>query len=85
MRTDKELLQIAIDNIRHLKTGLCSLFKELWQFGYYTEQEYYQILNLIRCNIPSKEDYFIYKGYYFEPGSKFVRIEYLKKLQSQCN
>lgn len=77
MRTKKELLQILLDNIGRLKTGLCLLASNLMQADVVTLEEWNVISNHI-------SDYWFYAntkvgGYYWEKGNKEIRAEWLKE------
>lgn len=80
MKTIVELLTILRDNLHRLRSGLCLLIKDLKQLDIISENECYGLLYIIHRNIPSKEDYLLYDGYYFEPGNTELRYNYLSKL-----
>jgi hypothetical protein len=78
MRTDTELLQLLLDNIDKLETGLCDLIYCLYWDNCvidYIEQRH--LSNIIYDNEPNK---IFGLGYYFPMGLQSPRIEYLKDL-----
>ena len=80
MRTDKELLQILLDNIRQLRTGLCYLAKILKYDGIIDHYEYQRLIFIIDNNIPDYDYYVSSGGFYFAKGLQEPRIKYLKTL-----
>jgi hypothetical protein len=75
MRTDKELLQVLLDNIDKLEYGLCGLATTLWLNYIISYKELEVIRNIIESNKPKNALFF-----YFPIGQKQPRIEYLQKL-----
>lgn len=86
MRTNKELIKIAIDNFDLFRTGLCMYFNILYGKNILNIDEASQMNYLIRKNI---KDFVWYKpnfieinptGYYWEKGLKEPRLKYLDYL-----
>lgn len=85
-KSDVELLQILLDNIKHIGTdislhnhchGLCRLISYLTiRKHLFKYHEYYRITSLISENRHRSK----YGPYYFKPGDRESRIKYLKKL-----
>lgn len=75
VRTDKELLQIVLDNIDMLETGLCLLTIKLRKRGVISSKEELIIDRIVQQNNPK-----LRYGYYFKTGAKQPRIEFLKML-----
>lgn len=77
MRTKKELLQILLDNIDQLKSGLCVLIIDLWDARVITRAEF----NILDCHLESHWIDFRPEpgGYYWKIGDKEIRAEWLKK------
>lgn len=72
VRSDVELLQILLDNIGKLVTGLCHLALELYKKSVITLEEYNKLRDIIRTGKHPK--------YYWKPGLKEPRIKYLETL-----
>jgi len=81
MRTTKELLQLTLDNIEHLRTGLCGLI------AYHLHEnnniisvdEWIMLDNYIESHRPRTKHYYTGSNYYWKMGSKSPRINWLKK------
>lgn len=80
MRSEKELLQILLNNINYLDTGLCKLSQFLFAIDKINWREFNFIIDLLYENIT---DYYYAcnpNRYFFKPGLKQPRIKYLKEL-----
>ena len=73
MRTEKELLQLILDNIDMLKTGLCNLTLRLVMIGKMSYDEKIIINDYILNNAPNEHIF------WFELGYAPPRIEWLKQ------
>ncbi len=67
------LLQILLDNMDKFETGLCRLYKKLYNEGVITLDEKNQLESFINENMPNKE-----VDYYFKCGDKESRINWIK-------
>ncbi len=86
MRTNKELIKIAIDNFDLFSSGLCMYFNVLYGENILSIDEARMIGFLVKRNI---KDFVWYKpyfieinkgGYYWEKGLKEPRLKYLDYL-----
>lgn len=80
VRTDAELLQILLDNIGNLRTGLCHLMKILTYDGIINSYEKQRLRLIIDNEIPDYDFYVWSAGFYFQSGLIKPRIKYLKAL-----
>jgi len=80
-RTIKELLQLTLDNIDHLSTGLCSLIAyHLCENNRIITVDEWMILDdYIESNRPHNKHYYTGDNYYWKIGNKTPRINWLKK------
>src|SRR5574343_263501 len=83
-RSLEELLQIILDNIEGLETGLCGLVGDLRRNGTLTTTEADVLLTHISYNRPSKFSSILayinrYSCYYWPEGLKYPRKKWLKK------
>jgi len=77
MRSEKELLELLLENINWLSAGLCNLAFDLLSHGVMNSQEYAILHQLIWDNEP----FTTYDKYYFWlPGNKEPRIDFLNQL-----
>lgn len=53
MKTDKELLQIMLDNKQHFCYGLCYWAANLYYYDILTEDEYFRLDHYISENLPT--------------------------------
>lgn len=81
----KELLEIMLENIDLLSTGLCNLISDIyWSSEKITDDEYDIIHDYILHNRPFKlSSISAFKTrnsyYYWKKGNKALRIKWLKK------
>jgi hypothetical protein len=88
MRSNKEILQICIDNIEPIFVkenykGLCFYIEKLWlRHNLITEEEYEDLIELLNSNPPFfvKLRMKIYKEYWWERKDSKSRLKYLKRL-----
>lgn len=83
MRTNKELLQVFLDNQKLFETGLCSWIDALLCVNLINNEEFKYLNDLILKHKPilyrlriSKNSIY---GYYWEKGKIEPRIKWLKK------
>jgi len=75
MRTEKELLQLLLDNIDKLETGLCYLTYFLWVYHNSISYDEKQKITLyIELKAPKKRK----DCFHWKPNEKQPRIEWLK-------
>lgn len=89
MRTDKELIQIALDNLdEYFETGLCAYFEDLWREDIINPEEVDKLLDIIE-SIPTRKFYQCWKdkcipirhrGCWWEVGEIEPRRKYLEYL-----
>ena len=85
MRTNKELLQVFLDNQNLFKCGLCEWVRELYHNFLISEKEKFYLYNLINNNRPFfiriKDILSCRKRtcYYWKIGDIKPRIKWLKK------
>ena len=79
-RTIKELLQLMLDNKRHLNSGLCKLNNDLYLKGYTTYFENEILRKYMQENKPKTfHNVVIADGYWWFPYRVFPRIKWIKK------
>jgi len=85
-RSIKELLQILLDNMNLLTSGLCSLAPRLNAIGKLTDEEVMTLWRYIEEHQPYNLYYILSKFsdsteyiFYWEKGKKKPRINWLKK------
>lgn len=79
MRTDKQLIQLVLDNFdKHFKSGLCNLALHLLFNRDITYNEYCLLMEIIKLGRPSKP-----YGFWWPVGQREPRIEFLNKLLKQ--
>lgn len=91
MRSNKELLDIFLNNQKHFETGICKWVMNLWWLHLISSEEKLYLLNLIDNNPPIfKFKYYFYNpdkiikysrtpSYYWKTGFINPRIKWLKK------
>ena len=84
MRSIKELLELMLNNINKLKTGLCGLAAILQLDGIISSAEYVILYKYFKCNQPLYFINLVRKNktkhdYYWKIGNIPYRIKYLKK------
>jgi hypothetical protein len=84
MRTDKELIQLVLDNFyEYFVTGLCTMLSNLHYNYLISEEEYDQLLLLFEQNKPKKAGKF--GLYWWLCCYKKPRILFLKKILNQVS
>lgn len=83
MRTNKELLQLLLDNIYLLRTGLCGVASRLNNSDVITYSEYYKIKDYISNNRPTQgsklyDSTQVTEAYYWKQEDKEPRVRWLK-------
>ena len=82
MRMEIELIQVLIDNMDLLETGLCSLVDKLVVIDKISPFEGHLLLGIIEDNIP--EDYWNTDSlFYYPSGEKYRRLAYLERLKKR--
>ena len=81
MRTNKELLQLLLDNIDRLQFGLCHLVNTLRIREEITNKEYEHLHKIINCNPPAIRTSF---SYYWPIGRQEPRIKWLEQQIKKC-
>lgn len=80
MRTEKELLQVLLDNMDLLKTGLCGLSLCLYLKDIIDDKEYELIETYIKEYAPKR---YLFEGiesdFNWEAGEKQPRIDWLNE------
>lgn len=80
MRLEEELIQVLIDNMDILETGLCSLVDRLVVLDKVSSFEGVLLLEIIEDNIP-KDHWNTDSLFYYPPGEKYRRLAYLERLK----
>ena len=92
MRKIDELLEILLENIDHMETGLCSLNSRIGYFSWHTRIEEYDLVrNYIYDHPPKNLRYLRHKisgsngsYFYWKKGWKAPRRRWLKKHIKKC-
>jgi hypothetical protein len=81
MRTTKELLEVTLENIDKLETGLCKLVYDLADEHKITKDEYLWLRIYINNNPPRNLQNILnmWDDYYWRLGKVEPRIKWLKK------
>lgn len=80
VRSDVELLQLLLDNIDELSTGLCQLVGLIYYGGDFSNEESNRLKILIRSNRPDSDIIEDITRYYWPVGEIHPRIDFLKQL-----
>lgn len=80
MRTDNEILQVLLDRLikKEKVCGLCDLIIVMHMYDQFNGQEYQRLKSIIDSH--SYLDKGNFSGYYWEPGLKQPRVEFLQNL-----
>ena len=76
MKSDKELIQLILNNIYLLTSGLCILNVDLLCADKITLSEYNKIKKILIINLPNRPD----NHFCWALGAKKPRIKFLKQL-----
>lgn len=80
----KEILEILLNNIGRLKTGLCGLAYVLYHDNKINLDQYDEFCLYIKKNRPINFRFWDHDLYYWKVGDKKPRIEWLKKHIKRC-
>jgi hypothetical protein len=75
MRTKVQLLKLSLKHSNEIETGLCHLFRTMWNAKTITYDEYELLNEILRANMTHSSS-----TYYFTRGKIRIRQLYLLKL-----